>query len=319
MKPLLGAMLGATTVFFALPTHGQQFPSQPITLVVPFAPGGANDTVARVVARSAESRLGVPIVVENKGGAGGTIGTEQVARARPDGYTILLVSAAHAINPLVYPNLGYDGVKDFTPVIQLTESPYVLVVGRSVPAKSVKELIGLARSAPGRYTYASSGTGSAPHLAGALLGNMSGTELEHVPYKGGAPALIDVVRGDVTMYFSSVPSAAPHLQSGGVRALAVSTSKRVGSMPDIPTVAESGVPGYELTGWYGILAPAKTPPEVIDRLNQAFNAALADDTVKKQLAMEGSTPMGGPSSVMATLIEKDMEKYAKMASLIKTQ
>ncbi|MDX3905881.1 MAG: tripartite tricarboxylate transporter substrate binding protein [Pigmentiphaga sp.] len=319
MKRPLGAVLGAALLLCALPAPAQQFPSHPITLVVPFAPGGANDAVARIVARSAESRLGVPIVIDNKGGAGGTIGTELVARARPDGYTILLVSAAHAINPLVYPNLGYDGVKDFAPIIQLTESPYVLVVGKNVPAKSLAELTALAKASPGRYTYASSGTGSAPHLAGALLGSMTGTQIQHVPYKGGAPALIDVIRGDVTMYFSSVPSAAPHLQSGAVRALAVSTGKRVGSMPDVPTVAESGVPGYELAGWYGILAPARTPEAVVARLNEAFNAALADDAVKKQLATEGSTPIGGPSGALATLIERDMAKYAKMASLVKAQ
>lgn len=327
MRSTVRGALGATGLLLGLFAGGavqaqsgsQSFPNRPITLVVPFAPGGANDAVARIVAHAAEKRLGTTIVVDNKGGAGGTIGTEYVARAQPDGYTILLASAAHAINPLVYPSLGYDSVKDFAPVIQLTQSPYVLVVGKDVPAKSVGELVALAKASPGKYTYASSGIGSAPHLAAALLGEMAGIDLRHVPYKGGAPALVDVMRGDVTMYFSSVPSAAPHMQSGAVRALAVSTSSRTAALPDVPTVAQSGVPNFELAGWYGVLAPARVPPQVLAKLNEAFDAALGDDAVKKQLAIEGSTAVGGAPGILEKQIRGDIAKYAEMGGLVKAQ
>ncbi len=293
------------------------FPDRPITLIVPFSPGGANDAVARVVARAAEASLGQSIIIDNKGGAGGTIGTEVVARAKPDGYTLLLASAAHAINPLVYPKLNYDAVKDFSPVIQLTESPYILVVGKDLAVKSLQDLITMASSSPGRYTYASSGTGSAPHLAGAMLADMAKISLEHIPYKGGGPALIDVVRGEVTMYFSSLAAASPYLQAGTVRAFAVSTAKRIAALPEVPTVAEAGIKGYELAGWYGILAPAGTPSSVVDKLNQAFANALKNKAVTRQLTTEGNTEVGGSPGRLSALIKSDIAKFATMSSLIK--
>jgi len=318
MYKILPRVLGAALLAgSACAVQAQSYPAKPITFIVPFAPGGANDTVARIIARAAEKKLGTTIVVDNKGGAGGTIGTEAVARAAADGYTILLASAAHAINPLVYPKLSYDAVKDFTPIIQLTESPYVLVVGKSVKASSLQDVVGLAKASPGHLTYASSGTGSAPHLAGAMFGDMAHIDIQHVPYKGGAPALVDVIRGEVTMYFSSVPSAAPHLHSGAVRALAVSTAKRVAALPDVPTVAESGIPGYELAGWYGVLAPANTPANVVAALSAAFNDAIKDSAVRKQLETEGSTPVGGSPDVLAERIRKDLAKFAKMGDLVK--
>lgn len=319
MHGILPRLMGAALLAWsASAVHAQPYPAKPITFVVPFAPGGANDTVARIIARAAEKTLGTTIVVDNKGGAGGTIGTEMVTRAAADGYTILLASAAHAINPLVYPKLSYDAVKDFTPIIQLTESPYVLVVGKSVKAQSLQDVVGLAKAAPGKLTYASSGTGSAPHLAGAMFGDMAHIDIQHVPYKGGAPALVDVIRGEVTMYFSSVPSAAPHLHSGAVRALAVSTAKRAAALPDVPTVAESGIPGYELAGWYGVLAPAHTPASVVATLSAAFNAALKDPAVRKQLETEGSVPVGGSPEVLSERIRQDLDKYSKMGNLIKS-
>ncbi|MCK9508917.1 MAG: tripartite tricarboxylate transporter substrate binding protein [Pigmentiphaga sp.] len=294
-----------------------QYPARPITLVVPFAPGGANDAVARVVAKTAGESLGVAVIIDNKGGAGGTIGSEFVARADPDGYTLLLASAAHAINGLVYPNLRYDGIKDFTPIIQLTASPYILVVGKSLKAQSLAELISMAREAPGHYTYASSGTGSAPHLAGALLGDMAKVALQHVPYKGGSLALIDVIRGEVSMYYASLAAAAPHLKTGAVRALAVSTTTRVEALPDVPTVAEAGVAGYDLAGWYGVLAPAGTPSAVVKQLNTVFAKALEDPAVKQQLAMEGNVVAGGPPDELAQLIKSDTDRFSSMGKLVK--
>ena len=301
----------------ASPNADAAYPDRPITLIVPFAPGGANDAIARVVARVAGAALGQPIIIDNKGGAGGTIGTDVVARAKPDGYTLLLASAAHSINSLVYSNLQYDPIKDFVPVIQLAESPYVLVVGKPVAAKSLKALISLAASNPEQYTYASSGTGSAPHLAGAMLGDMSTVALRHIPYKGGGPALMDVARGDVTMYFSSLAAALPFLQAGTVRPFAVSTSKRSSALPDVPTVAEAGVPGFEFVGWYGILAPAAAPPEVIRKLNEVFADALKNPAVMQQFAMEGNTAIGGSPEKLGTLIKGDLSKFAKFRNIIK--
>lgn len=303
----------------ASPSADAAYPDRPITLIVPFAPGGANDAVARVVARVAGASLGQPIIIDNKLGAGGTIGTDAVARAKPDGYTLLLASAAHSINSLVYSNLQYDPIKDFAPIIQLTESPYVLVVGKPVTAKSLKELISLAASNPEQYTYASSGTGSAPHLAGAMLGDMSKVALRHIPYKGGGPALIDVARGDVTMYFSSLAAASAFLQAGTIRPLAVSTSKRSSALPDVPTVAEAGVPGFEFVGWYGILAPAATPPEVIKKLNEVFADALKNSAVMQQFAIEGNTAIGGSPEKLGTLIKNDLSKFAKYSNVIKAK
>lgn len=293
------------------------YPDRPITLVVPFTAGGANDTIARVVARVAGASLGQSIIVENKGGAGGTIGTNAVAQAKPDGYTLLLASAAHSITSLVYSNLQYDPVKDFAPVIQLAESPYLLVVGKPVAAKSLEELIGLAASNPDGYTFASSGIGSAPHLAGVMLADMSKVALRHVPYKGGGPAMMDVARGDVSMYFSSLAAASPFLQAGTVRPLAVSTSKRSPALPDVPTVAEGGLPGYEFVGWYGILAPAALAPEVIKKLNNAFGEALKSPAVIKQFAVDGNTVIGGGPEKLRVSIKGDLARFSKFRNLIK--
>lgn len=301
------------------PAAHAAYPDRPITLVVPFAPGGANDAIARVVARVAGDTLGQPILIDNKGGAGGTIGTDMVARAKPDGYTLLLASAAHSINALVYPSLQYDAVKDFTPIVQLAESPYVLVVGKSVAAKSLRELIGLAASEPEKYTYASSGTGSAPHLAGAMLADTGKVALRHIPYKGGGPALVDVARGDVTMYFSSLAAATPFLQAGTVRAFAVSTPKSIAALPDVPPVADAGLPGYAFVGWYGILAPAALPAEVARKLNSAFNEALKNPAVLKQFAMEGNTVMGGGPDRLGTLVKGDLAKFSKFRNLVKPE
>ena len=316
---LYGCSLAALIILglAASPNADAAYPDRPITLIVPFAPGGANDAIARVVARVAGASLGQPIVIDNKGGAGGTIGTDAVARAKPDGYTLLLASAAHSINSLVYSNLQYDPVKDFAPVIQLTESPYVLVVGKSVAAKSLKALISLAANNPEQYTYASSGTGSAPHLAGAMLSDMSKVAFAHIPYKGGAPALMDVARGDVTMYFSSLAAASPFLQAGTIRPFAVSTPKRSPALPDVPTVAEAGVPGFEFVGWYGILAPAAVQPEVIRKLNEVFADALKNPAVMQQFAIEGNAAIGGNPEKLGTLIKSDLARFAKFRNIIK--
>jgi tripartite-type tricarboxylate transporter receptor subunit TctC len=293
------------------------YPTKPITLIIPFAPGGANDEVARLVARAVGTKLGMAVVADNKPGAGGVIGSEFVAKSAPDGYTLLLTSSAIAINKLVYPKLPFDPTTDFAPVIQLTEAPYVAVVRAKFPAKTLEDLIDLARHSPGRYTYASSGNGSAPHLAGAMMADMAHVTMQHVPYKGGGPALIDVMRGDISVYFSSMDGALPQLNAGTVRALAVTTTQRSASLPDVPTVAQAGLPGYEVTGWYGILAPAHTPPAVVERLNQLFGDALREPAVAKQLKTQGENPVGQSPQSFGTLIKHDVDKYTLVGRHLK--
>ena len=265
------------------------YPAHPITLVVPYAAGGGNDVIARIVAERMSAGLGQPIVIENRGGAGGTIATRQVAKAEPDGYTLLIATSSLAINPSLYPNIGYDPRKDFAPIGLIASSSNVVLVQPSVPANSIAELIALAKQQDGKLTFASTGTGSSVHLAAELFAGMAGVKINHVPYKGSGPALNDLLGGHVAMMFSTMASAAGLVSDGSkVRALAVTGATRSTLFPDLPTVAEAGLPGYEAVLHYGIVAPAGTPRPVVEKLNAALNAALGNDEVKKRLAVEGA-------------------------------
>jgi tripartite-type tricarboxylate transporter receptor subunit TctC len=284
-----------------------------ITLVVPYAAGGGNDVIARIVAERMSANLSQPIVVENRGGAGGTIATRQVAKAAPDGQTLLIATSSLAINPSLYPNVGYDPEKDFAPIGLIASSSNVVLVHPSVPARSIAELIALAKQQDGKLTFASTGTGSSVHLAAELFAGMAGVRLTHVPYKGSGPALNDLLGGHVTMMFATMASAAGLVRDASkVRALAVTGAARSALFPDLATVAEAGLPGYEAVLHYGIVAPAGTPPAAVGKLNAALNAALGDGEVKKRLATEGAEPLPSSPAQYATDIASEQAKWAEI-------
>ena len=285
------------------------YPSRPIRLIVPFAPGGGNDTVARLVGQKLEAELGQPVVIDNRAGAGGIVGAEAAARAAPDGYTLFLGGVgSHAINPNLHANLTYDPIKDFQPISLIAAAPLVLVVHPSVPAHSAQELVALAKAQPGKLNYASNGNGSSSHLAAAMFATMTGTEMVHVPYKGLAPALTDLLSGQVQLMFSSVVAILPHVKAGKLRALAVSSARRMPLLPDLPTIAEAGVPGYQSSSWYGILAPAGTPPDVVARLNAALVKIVAEPDVKQALAQEGAEPVGNSPQAFGAFIQAEKQR-----------
>jgi tripartite-type tricarboxylate transporter receptor subunit TctC len=301
---------------WVLPAVAEDYPARPITLVVPYSAGGGNDLAARVAAERMSQRLGQQIVIENRGGAGGSIATRQVARAAPDGYTLLIGGTGTlAVNPTLYAHVGYDPRKDFAPVGLIATSALVIVAHPSLPATTVRELIALARRQPGRINYASAGVGSGIHLGAALFAHMAGIELTHIPYKGSGPALNDLLGGHVSLYFSSLPPAVALVREGKLRALAVTGPARSPLFPDLPTVAEAGLPGYEAVLHYGIVAPAGTPAAIIARLNAALRAALADDEVRTRLATAGAEPLASTPEEYAADIDREETKWSAIVKL----
>src|SRR5690242_4133804 len=289
------------------------YPDRPITLIVPYAPGGGNDVVARAVTDPMSKLLGQPIVIENRGGAGGSVGTRQVAKAAPDGYTLVLGGTGTlAIDPTLYPNVGYDPRKDFAPVGLIATSPLIVLVNQSVPVHTVQELIALAKAQPGKLNYASAGIGSGIHLGTVLFAETAGVELTHIPYKGSGPALTDLLGGHVQVYFSSLPPAVGLVKEGKLRALGVTSLKRSASFPDVPTVAEQGLPGFEAVLHYGIVAPAGTPRPIIDKLNAALRAALADHNVYEHIATEGAEPLPTTPEEYAADIDREETKWSAL-------
>lgn len=277
----------------AFGARGQEFPSHPIKIVVPFAPGGSTDVMARIVGEGLATRLKQQVVVDNRTGAGGTIGADAVAKSPPDGYTLVMGSiGTHATNSLIYPRMPYDTEKDFEPITQVAAVSLVLVVHPSVPAKSVTELIELLKKEPGRYNYASGGTGASQHLAGELFKYMTKTQMLHVPYKGSASALADLLSGRVPIMFADLPLVLAHIQDGKLRALAVGDAQRSPALPNVPTVAEAGVPGFVANAWYGLFAPAHTPAPIISKLQTEVAAILQQPDVRKRMTELGATPIG---------------------------
>ncbi len=307
---MLFAVAGWTSVAIAQTTG---YPSKPIRLVLPYPPGGGSDTIVRPLAQRLSAEFGQQVVIDNRGGAGGAIGMEAVARAAPDGYTIVLALTAQlAVNVSLYKKLPYDPVRDYAPITLLATGPYLLVVHPSLPVTSVKELIALARARPGQITYASSGNGSGGHLAAELLKSMTGTNMLHIPYKGGGPALIDVLAGQVQVLFATYVSSRGHIQTGRLRALGVSTAKRPAAIPDMPTISEAGVPGYDSGVWYAMLAPAGTPPDVITRLNHEIVRALNQPDFHKLLVDQAIDPIGGTPEQLGDFIRSEIAKWAKV-------
>lgn len=313
MRLLATLVLAGAGALPLLPAaHANAFPDKPVTLVVPFPPGGPTDAMARTLAAEMKDRLGQPMIVENRAGAGGNIGTEYVARATPDGQTLLFgTSGPLAINASLYRKVSYDPVKSFAPVIQVGHLPNILVVNPSVPAKNVKELIAYAKANPGKLSYASSGNGASSHLAGVLFNASADVDLQHIPYKGTGPALNDLLGGQVSMSFTDVLTALPYVKAGRLRALGVTTAQRSQSLPEVPTVAEQGVPGYDVSVFFGIVAPAGTPPERIAKLNQAFVEVLDTPKVKQLFASQGLEPAPAHTpQQLGKFIQVQMGKWA---------
>jgi tripartite-type tricarboxylate transporter receptor subunit TctC len=290
----------------------QTYPSRPVTLVVPYPAGGGNDVLARLVAERMSRSLGQQIVVENRGGAGGTIATRQVAKSAPDGYTLLIATSSLAINPSLYQNVGYDPRKDFAPIGLLASSSNVVVVHPAVQARSIPELISLAKQNPGKLDFASTGSGSSVHLAAELFASMAGVKLNHVPYRGSGPALTDLLGGHVALMFATLPPSIGLVREGKVRGLAVTGPKRSGALPELPTVAEAGLPGYEAVLHYGLVAAAGTPQPILARLNAALREALADGDLQKRLATEGAEPLPSTPEDYAADIDREEIKWSKI-------
>ena len=308
MKKFLALALLA----FATAAQSQSYPTRPIRIVVPFGPGGFTDVAARILQKELAPAIGQPIVIENKPGAGSTIGTTDVARSAPDGYSLLMISTTHVISPHLYKQMPYDPIKDFTPVMKLAEGPYVLIVHPSLPVKNVADLIALAKAKPNTIDYASSGNGSAQHLVGALFVTMAGAPLSHVPYKGSSGAMNDVLGGIVKVSFVGVPNALPNLQAGKIRALAVTTKKRYAELPDVPTLNEAGVKGYDATIWLGLLAPPGTPRDIVDKLNTSITKILSTPDARKLMASAGVDVATSSPEDFATLMQSELERWGKV-------
>jgi tripartite-type tricarboxylate transporter receptor subunit TctC len=294
------------------PAQAQNFPNRPLRLVVPFAPGGTNDIIGRIVAEKLSDRLGQPVIVDNRGGANMVVGSEIVAQSNADGHTLLIVAAGFAVNPSIRTKLPYDSARDFAPVGLVGGGPYLLVVHPSVPAKTVNEFIAWVKSKPGQVNYASSGVGSPPHLAAELLNTTAGIDMQHIPYKGGGAVLPDLIAGRVSLFFGSIATLRPHVQSGKIRAIAVTTAARNAAMPEVPTFMESGLAGYEVNGWYGLLVPGKTPGAIVKRLNTELRRVLDDKDTRARFAARGIEPAPGMPDEFAALIKNETAKWAKV-------
>ena len=292
--------------------YAQAYPAKPIRWIVPFPPGGSTDLLARVVGQKLTESWGQQVIVENKGGAGGTLGAAEAARAPADGYTLLMGAIHHTIATSVYPKLPYDFQKDFAPITVVAIVPNVLVVNPSVPANSTKELIAYAKANPGKLTYGSAGMGTAHHLIGEQFNLQAGVNILHVPYKGSSPAVADLVGGQVQIMYDTVASCLPHIKSGKLRPLAVTTAKRSVALPDVPTIAEAALPGFEVTTWFGALAPAKTPNEIVVKLNGEIVKILAMPDVRKRLLDAGAEPVGSTPGEMAAQIKRETEEFGKI-------
>jgi tripartite-type tricarboxylate transporter receptor subunit TctC len=317
MKRIVACLVAAAALATVLPAFSQSWPSGPVKMIIPWPPGGGNDVLGRRLGEALATPLGQPVVVENRAGANGLIGAEAVARAAPDGGTIMFHSVTtHAINPAFYPKIAYDTVGDFAPVTLIGEAAHVLVATPAFPAKTLADLIAMAKDKPGTISYASFGSGSSSHLAGELFTHTLGVKLTHVPYKGSAPALTDVVAGHVPLFFSTVAAAMPAIKAGRVKALAVTSASRVAMLPDVPTVDEAaGVKGYEMTVMYGVWAPAKTPSDVVDRLNGDIVKVVKSPAFSTWLQEQGVDPRTSTPSQMNAYIQAEMPKLERLVKV----
>jgi len=295
------------------PALAQNYPAKPIRILIAQAPGSATDVISRVVGNRLSEGLGQPVVIEARPGAGGVVGTEAAARSAPDGYTLFMANnSTHGSNPAVYAKLPYDAINDFAPIAFVASVPYVLVVDPSLPAKNVQELIALAKSRPGRMNYASAGNGSTHHFCGELLKSMSGIDLQHIPYKGSPPAIAGLLGGEVSLMFANVADIGSQIKSGKVKPLAVTTAKRAASLPEVPTMAEAGLPGFEIVSWFGLLAPAGTPAPIVSRLNAETVKVLEREDIQATLARQGLEVAPGTPEQFAAHIKREIAKFTKI-------
>ncbi len=315
---LLSALIGCCALAGAAEAQSS-YPSRPVRIVVPSPPAGGTDIIARVLAQHFSTSLGQQFFVENRPGAGNMIGIESVARAAPDGYTLLFVPSTLALNSVMYKKVSYDPVRDFAPITLAAVAPNVLVVNPKVPAHSIAELIALAKQKPGQLTYGTPGIGTSPHMSMELFKSLAGIDLQHVPYRGTAPAMTDVISGQIAAMFSNALTAKPQIEAGAIRALGVSTRKRSEAMPNLPPIAEAGVPDYEATQWYGLVAPAGTPAEIVARLHAEVTQALRTQDMQDKLAGDGAEPVGTTPAEFAAHIKSELEKWAGVARAAKIE
>jgi len=309
MRVLLCAFFIAA--FFPMTAAAQTYPSKPVRLIVPFPPGGSNDVVGRMIAAQLSTRLDKTVIVENQGGAGGLIGTEMAARSLPDGYTLLLVSVAYAFIPAIY-KLPYDPATAFAPVAILGAGPVVIAVTSKLPVNSVKELIALAKEKPGELNYATAGVGSFQHLASELFKLQAGVDIVHIPFKGGGPAMMDVIAGNTQIAIGSLVQMLPQIKAGKLKALGVGSAKRIAALPEVPTISEAGVPGYEVTNWWGIVVPAGTPRSIIDRLHKELTAVVSSTETKQRFETEGAEPLSMSPDEFGRFIATETVKWARV-------
>ena len=316
---VLALMLSSAAPLLALhsPTAvaQQAWPVKPVRMLIPWPPGGSNDVAGRIIAPRLSEALGQQVTIENRGGAAGTVGADVVARAEPDGYMLMLHSVTHLSNAALYPKLPYDTVRDFTPIGMVSTQPTLLVVHPSFPIRSVKDLIALARAKPKQVLYGSAGNGSAPHLSMTLFSSMARVELEHVPYKGGGPALAGLLGGEVPLMLATVPSVMGQVKAGKLRAVATTSARRLPMLPDIPTVSESGLPGYEMSPWMGMWGPARLPRPIADQVNRMLAKVLSTPDVRDQFLQQGLEPMAMSVDDFAALIPREIERYARLIKL----
>jgi tripartite-type tricarboxylate transporter receptor subunit TctC len=311
-KWLSGALICFSGFSIAGLAHAQSWPTKQIKFIVPYPPGGGTDVIARIVQEPLSKELGQQVIIDNRGGAGGSIGSALAAQSPSDGYTVLFTLSSHTINPSFYPKLPFDTEKDFSPVVTIASLPQILVANPNFPAKNVKEVIDMAKAKPGSVSYASVGNGSPGHLAGAMMATDAGVDMVHIPYRGGGPAITDVIAGQVPLLWVSIPAAAQFVKSGKVKALAVSTLKRSAVFPDVPTMSESGFKGFEVDSWYAMFVPAKTPQAIIERLNKAALKVLAQPEVKEKLLSQGAEAVGDTPNQLAEVVKKEIAKWKQV-------
>ena len=312
-KKRLKFLIAATTLWagMALAQSGS-YPNKPIKFIVPYPPGGGTDVIARIVQEPLSSNLGQQVIIENRGGAGGSIGSEAAARSPADGYTVLFTLSSHTINPAIYPKLSFNTEKDFLPVVTIASLPQILVANPDFPAKNVKDVIDMAKAKPGTIAYASVGNGSPGHLAGAMMAGAANVKMTHIPYRGGGPAVTDVMGGQVPLLWVSIPAAANFVKAGKLKALAVSTTKRSAVFPDVPTMIESGFKDFEVDSWYAMFVPANTPKAAVDRLNAAANKVLTTPEVKEKLLNQGAEAVGGSPEALGRVVKAELVKWDKV-------